>query len=186
MEATGVLSRVVRGMSERSLAWLVYGVSAAVVLLVVLLILLPQLVVVDGFDVSRLPAFHAGLNATATVLLVFGWLQIQKGRVEAHRALMLSAFLLSCIFLVSYVVYHSQAEPTTFGGEGWIRPLYYVILITHVVLAPVILPLALFTLLRALRDELGKHRAIARWTLPLWLYVTVTGVLVFWLMVPYY
>jgi len=91
-----------------------------------------------------------------------------------------------CVFLASYVIYHSQAPASHFGGEGWIRPVYFSILLTHVSLAAVLLPLALFTLSRALRGELERHRAVARWTLPVWMYVTVTGVLVYWMMVPYY
>ncbi len=186
MEPVTALERMARGLEERTLRWLVYGTSALVVGLVAALISFPRVLAAPGLDVSLLPGFHAGLNATATVLLVLGWLRIRRGRVEAHRRLMMTAFFLSAIFLVSYVVYHSQAEPTTFGGEGWIRPVYYFTLITHIVLAPVVLPLALFTVLRGLRDELGRHRRIARWTLPLWLYVTVTGVLVYLFMVPYY
>ncbi len=186
MSEMGAVTRLAQRMTERQLRWLVYGTSGVVVALVVLLISVPRLAVVEGLDVSRLPAFHAGLNATATVLLFVGWLQVRSGRVDAHRIMMATAFCLSCLFLVSYLVYHSQAEPTAFGGEGWIRPFYYFVLITHVVLAPVILPLALFTLLRALRDQVDRHRAVARWTLPLWLYVTVTGVLVYVMMAPYY
>ena len=186
MATEGSLVRIARGLGERGLSRLVYGVSALVVLLVGALIAFPQVVAVEGLDVSFLPAVHAVLNGTATLLLVAGWFQIRRGRVEGHRALMLAAFALSALFLVSYVVYHSQAEPTTFGGEGWIRPVYYFTLITHIVLAPVVLPLALFTVLRALRDELARHRRIARWTLPIWLYVTVTGVLVYLMMAPYY
>jgi len=174
------------GLSERALSLLVYALSALVVGLVVILILFPRLLYFEGLDVSGLPRFHALLNATTTLLLLGGYLQIRAGRWTAHRNFMVGAFGLSCLFLISYVVYHSQAVSSPFGGEGWIRPVYFFILITHIVLAPVILPMALFTVTRALRNELGKHRRVARWTLPLWLYVTVTGVAVYLFMAPYY
>jgi putative membrane protein len=175
-----------RGLSERALAWAVYGLSAVVCGLVVVLIVAPKALVFEGLDVSPLPAFHATMNATSALLLIAGFVFVQKGRIGAHRTAMASAFILSCVFLISYLIYHSQAEPTSFGGEGWIRPVYFTILVSHVVLAPVVLPLALYAVARALRGELGKHRAVVRWTLPLWLYVAVTGVLVYALMAPYY
>ena len=175
-----------RSLSARSLATVVFGLSALVVGLVVLLITAPKVVRVEGLDVSGLPRFHATLNATTTLLLATGYLLIRNGKVEAHRAAMVGAFLLSVVFLLSYVVYHAQAPVTRYGGEGLIRWVYFFVLITHVVLAPVILPLALYTVARALRGELPRHRRIARWTLPLWLYVTVTGVAVYLMMAPYY
>ncbi|MEX2528494.1 MAG: DUF420 domain-containing protein [Gemmatimonadota bacterium] len=176
---------VLTRLSERALAFLVFGLSAVVVGLVVLLITTPQLVTLP-VDVSVLPRFHAMLNGTATVLLLLGYVLVRNGRISAHQVAMGAAFTLSVVFLLSYVVYHSQAPVMHYGGEGWLRSLYFFVLITHVVLAPVILPLALYTLLRALRGELGRHRKIARWTLPLWLYVTVTGVVVYLMMSPYY
>ena len=175
-----------RSLSARSLAAFVFGLSASVVVLVILLITGSQMVRVEGLDVSGLPRFHAILNATATVLLATGYVLIRNGKVQAHRATMVGAFLLSVVFLLSYVVYHAQAPVTRYGGQGLVRSVYYFVLITHVVLAPVILPLALYTVARALRGEIPRHRRIARWTLPLWLYVTVTGVAVYLMMAPYY
>jgi putative membrane protein len=173
-------------MSERALAAWVWGLSLLVVGLVVVLIRAEQLFRIEGLDVSRLPAFHAVINATTAVLLVLGVFFIRRGEVARHRGAMVGAFALSCIFLLSYVVYHAQAPASPFGGEGWIRPVYFFILLTHIALAPVILPLALYTVLRAFRGEFARHRTIARWTFPLWLYVGVTGVIVYLMMAPYY
>jgi putative membrane protein len=177
---------ILGGLSERALAWLVYGLSAAVCTLVTVLIVAPQALVFEGLDVSRLPAFHATLNGANAVLLTTGYLLIRRRKIAAHRTVMASAFALSCVFLISYVIYHSQAPDAHFGGVGWVRPVYFAILISHIVLAPVVLPLALFAVARALRHEFGKHRRIVRWTFPLWLYVAVTGVLVYLFMAPYY
>lgn len=175
-----------QGVSERGLSILVWGLSALVVGLVVFLIVTPEALRVEGLDVSGLPRFHAILNGSTAVLLALGVALIRRGRRTAHRNAMAAAFALSCLFLVSYVIYHSQTPPTRFGGEGLIRGVYFFILISHVVLAAGILPLALFTVTRAIRGEFGRHRRIARITFPLWLYVTVTGVLVYVMMAPYY
>ena len=173
-------------LSERALSVVVYGLSLVVVGLVTVLMVTPQVLRFEGLNVSRLPAFHAGLNGTTALLLVLGVILIRQGHRTAHRNTMVSAFVLSSIFLVSYVIYHSQAPSSRYGGEGLLRGVYFFILVTHVVLAAGILPLALFTVSRAIRGEIGKHRRIARVTFPLWLYVTVTGVLVYLMMAPYY
>ena len=128
---------------------------------------------------SDLPALNAGLNATSAVFLTLGYRQIRNKNIAAHRACMLTAFAVSTLFLVSYLIYHSRAGSTPFLHQGWIRPVYFTILISHITLAAVILPLAVVTLHRALRERFDKHRRIARWTLPLWLYVSVTGVVVY-------
>jgi putative membrane protein len=178
--------RILTSLSERALAWVIYTLSAVVCGLVVVLISFRQILVIEGLDVSRLPAFHALLNGTCAALLVSGVALIRKGRIRAHRSAMGLAFALSCVFLISYVIYHSQSPGYAFGGEGWIRPVYFALLISHIVLAPIVLPLALYTVVRAFRGEFGAHRKIARWTFPLWLYVTITGVLVYLFMAPYY
>jgi uncharacterized membrane protein YozB (DUF420 family) len=128
---------------------------------------------------SILPHLNAVLNATSFVLLVCGLYFILRGRVAAHRACMLSALVVSGIFLISYVVYHAQYGSMRFKGQGFVRPLYFSILITHVFLAAAIVPLIVITLRRALRGDFIRHRRIARWTYPLWLYVSVTGVVVY-------
>jgi uncharacterized membrane protein YozB (DUF420 family) len=130
-------------------------------------------------SVSDLPTLNAILNGTAAVLLLAGWWNIRRGRIEIHRRCMIAAFTASALFLVSYVTYHAQAGSRPFSGAGWLRPLYFTILLTHIALAAAIVPLALITLTRGLRREDVRHRRIARWTLPVWLYVSVTGVVIY-------
>jgi uncharacterized membrane protein YozB (DUF420 family) len=129
--------------------------------------------------IADLPAVNATLNAIAAVFLTCGWVMIRRRRIEAHRRFMLAAFATSALFLVSYVIYHANVGSRRFQGQGLIRPVYYTILLTHVVLAAAILPLALITLTHALRAHFERHVPIARWTLPIWLYVSVTGVIVY-------
>lgn len=124
-------------------------------------------------------ALNASLNGASAILLVAGFSFIVRGKIREHRACMLSAFTVSTAFLVSYVIYHIRVGNVRFLGQGWIRPVYFTLLISHVILAIVIVPLALITLTRALREQFDRHRRIARWTLPLWLYVSVTGVIVY-------
>jgi uncharacterized membrane protein YozB (DUF420 family) len=128
---------------------------------------------------ADLPAVNASLNAIAAVLLVLGYREIRRGRVVRHRAFMIAACFASTLFLISYVIYHAHAGSRPFTGQGAVRVLYFTILISHVILAAAILPLALITLTRALAERFDRHRAIARWTLPIWLYVSVTGVAVY-------
>jgi uncharacterized membrane protein YozB (DUF420 family) len=130
-------------------------------------------------SITDLPAVNATLNATATVFLVCGYVSIRRGRRELHKKCMLGALTASALFLVSYVIYHANAGSRPFDGEGGIRLLYFVILITHVILAAAILPLALVTTARGLRSQFGRHVRIARWTFPIWLYVSVTGVVIY-------
>lgn len=129
--------------------------------------------------VHDLPAVNATLNALSGLLLLAGYLLIRARRIEAHRRCMLAAFATSALFLACYLVYHYEVGSVPFTRQGIVRPLYYSILITHVVLAAAVPPLALVTLSRGLQARYAKHRAIARWTLPIWLYVSVTGVLVY-------
>ena len=129
--------------------------------------------------ISALPTVNALLNGTSAVLLVSGYLLIRRRRVTAHRACMLAAFAASTIFLVSYLTLRYFAGMTRFAGRGWIRPVYFTILVSHTILAAAIVPLALVTLTRALKARFDRHVRIARWTLPLWLYVSVTGVIVY-------
>jgi uncharacterized membrane protein YozB (DUF420 family) len=130
-------------------------------------------------ELHDLPALNATLNATAAALLLVGFAMIRRGKVPYHRACMIGALIVSAGFLASYVVYHLEAGSTRFTTAGWPRVLYFAILSTHVPLAALVLPLALITLSRALRGRFDRHRRIARWTLPIWLYVSVTGVLVY-------
>ena len=130
-------------------------------------------------SVNDLPAINATLNGISGVLLVIGYLLIRARRIDQHRRVMLAAFATSSLFLVCYLVYHAQVGSVRFTRQGLVRPLYFTILITHVTLAAVTLPLALVTLSRGLKGRYPRHRAVARWTLPIWLYVSVTGVLVY-------
>jgi putative membrane protein len=128
---------------------------------------------------SQLPHLNALLNTTSAILLTIGYRFIRKGNIAAHRNCQVAAFVTSLLFLTSYLTYHYYHGDTKFLGQGIVRPLYFVILISHVVLAIVIVPLVLITLMRAARGDFLRHRKIARWTLPLWLYVSVTGVIVY-------
>lgn len=128
---------------------------------------------------TDLPTLNALLNSTSTVLLCAGYVFIRARNVRAHRACMLAALGVSAAFLVSYLIYHAQVGSVPFRGQGWIRTVYFAVLIPHVVLAAGILPLIGVTLWRAAYGPIEKHRRIARWTLPLWLYVSVTGVVVY-------
>jgi len=130
-------------------------------------------------SVHDLPAVNATLNGVAGVLLLIGFLLIRSRKIDLHRRFMIAAFIASALFLVSYIVYHAQVGSVRFTRQGLVRPLYFTILVTHVALAATVLPLAIVTLTRGLKGRFPAHRAIARWTLPIWLYVSVTGVLVY-------
>ena len=129
--------------------------------------------------VHTLPAINATLNAISGVLLVIGYALMRAKRIELHRRVMIAAFVTSSLFLICYLTYHAQVGSVRFTREGFVRPLYFTILITHVTLAAAVLPLAIVTLTRGLKGRYPRHRAIARWTFPIWLYVSVTGVLVY-------
>jgi uncharacterized membrane protein YozB (DUF420 family) len=126
-----------------------------------------------------LPAVNASLNAVSGVLLVIAYALIRARKIEQHRAVMIAAFATSCLFLVFYVIYHSQVGSVRFTRQGFVRPVYFSILITHVILAAAVPPMAIVTLSRGLKARYRQHRRIARWTFPIWLYVSVTGVLVY-------
>jgi putative membrane protein len=172
--------------NEKSLSIFIYALSIVVVSLVAFLIFFPQLLSVGGINVSYLPKLHAFINGSCAVLLTVGFVAIKNKNIRLHKTMMVSTFVLSSIFLISYVIYHSQAPSTKFGGEGAVRAIYYFVLLSHIVLASIILPLALFTIARSWRGEFEKHKKIARITLPIWLYVAVTGVVVYLMISPYY
>jgi putative membrane protein len=130
-------------------------------------------------SLSDLPALNATLNATSAVLLMSGYAFIRRGYVRRHRAAMISACIVSALFLTSYVIYHANIGSKPFPGQGPIRLVYFTILLTHVLLAITVPPLALITLSRGLRARFDRHVAIARWTFPIWMYVSVTGVIVY-------
>jgi uncharacterized membrane protein YozB (DUF420 family) len=130
-------------------------------------------------SVTQLPTLNAALNTLSAVLLCAGYFFIRAKNIRAHRACMLAAFACSTLFLASYLIYHYQVGSVPYKGQGWIRPVYFAILLTHTILATAVVPLALITLARALREKFAAHRRIARWTFPIWLYVSVTGVVVY-------
>ena len=128
------------------------------------------------------PVINATLNGTSALLLLIGRNFIKRGRMAAHRAFMIAALTASTLFLISYLYYHAHVGSVPFQGRGWSRPIYFTILTSHTILAVVIVPMVIITLSRALRQRFDRHRAIARWTVPLWLYVSVTGVLVYFML----
>jgi uncharacterized membrane protein YozB (DUF420 family) len=142
--------------------------------------------------IFTLPHVNALLNTTSAALLVAGYVLVRRRRIEAHRRAMLAAFFVSAAFLASYVLYHTLLAyylgqgPTKFTGEGFVRPVYFTILLTHTVLAVIVVPFILLTLRRGLRRQDERHRRIARWTLPVWLYVSVTGVAVYLMLYHFY
>ena len=125
------------------------------------------------------PVIDASLNGASAILLVIARQMIKQGRMAIHRALMLTALVTSSLFLVSYLYYHAHVGSVRFQGQGWSRPVYFSILISHTILAVAVVPLVIITLSRALRERFDRHRVIARWTYPVWLYVSVTGVVVY-------
>jgi len=139
-----------------------------------------------GFDVHVLPLVNAVLNSLTTFFLLAAYTAIRQKNVRVHRRFIYAAFVTTGTFLVTYLTYHSLSESTRYGGEGPLRAIYYFVLITHIVLAAVIVPLALVTFFRGINNRIEAHRAIARWTMPLWLYVSITGVIVYVMISPYY
>ena len=144
----------------------------------------------DGFShpaillipTSALPGINATLNGICALLLTLGYWMIRRKKVEAHKICMGCAFGVSILFLASYLTYHFQVGSVPFTGRGWIRPVYFTVLISHMILAIVIVPMAIMTIYRALRGRFDRHVRIARWTLPLWIYVSLTGVAVYWML----
>ncbi len=163
------------------------GIIAVVVpALVALLMLLPQTSRPEGINVSFLPKLHAIINSLTAVALVTGYYFIRKGNRQYHRYAMWTAFVLSAIFLTSYVIYHTFAESTKYGGDGALRYIYFFILISHILLSMLIVPMVLFSIYYGITNQLARHRKLSRYTFPVWLYVAVTGVLVYILISPYY
>lgn len=164
----------------------IIALSVVVPLLVLVLMYLPQRYNFVGAQVGTFPFFHAVLNFATAILLIVGYYFMRIKDYKWHRNVMIGAFVLSSVFLVSYVISKISNDPVPFGGEGFLRPLYFFILITHIALSAIIVPLVLFTMYRGLTGENEKHARVARWTFPIWLYVAVTGVLVYIFMAPYY
>lgn len=141
---------------------------------------------IAGYDLTVLPLINAILNGISFVFLVVSLIYIKKKNVKLHRRFIYAALGTTLLFLITYLTYHAMAGSTSYGGDGVLMYVYYFILITHIILATILLPLALITLARGLNMDVVKHRKIARWTMPIWLYVSITGVLVYLLISPYY
>jgi putative membrane protein len=141
---------------------------------------------IPGYDLSFLPPIYAGINGLTAILLITAVLAIRNRKQQLHEVLMKTCMGLSALFLILYVAYHMTSESTSFGGTGFIRNIYFFILITHIFLSVGVIPLVLFTYLRAWRGEFKKHRKLAKIAFPIWLYVSVTGVIVYLMINPYY
>lgn len=165
--------------------WII-GISIAVPLAVAVLLFMPAKITALGDWVYFLPHLNAVINSAASVALLVGLVFIKQKKYNYHGASMTIAFILGAIFLVSYVIYHASAESTSFGGEGFIRTVYYFLLITHIILAIVALFPILFAYYYGLTDQRAKHRKVVKFAYPIWLYVSVTGVIVYLMISPYY
>lgn len=165
----------------------IIALSVAIPVVVAILIFVPdKATLVHGLDKGFLPLVNACINSMVTILLVAGLVFIKRREIGRHKAMMLAAFVLSSLFLVSYVVQHTQFSSTPYPADAPLRGLYLFILLSHIALATTIVPLALFSIYRGLNRQDKRHRAIARWTLPIWLYVSITGVVVYLMISPYY
>src|SRR3990172_4150864 len=169
-------------MRDRLVLPVIGLVSTLVVLSVGFLLLGRQTEIHRGYDVSALPTLNAFLNGTSAVLLTIGYIFIRLKKVTAHKTCMVTAFGVSSLFLLSYLIHHYRVGSVPFGGTGFMRPVYFTLLVSHIVLAACIVPLVLITIYRAWSQQFEKHMRIARWTLTLWLYVSVTGVIVYWML----
>ena len=177
-------------MKDKFSAGLITGVSIVVLLVVVLL----QSRILNIFPdkgaipewVFLLPRLNATINATCTILLLISLYFIKRKNIQAHKKLNITTFILSSFFLISYIIFHSTGIQTTYGGEGPVRYIYYFILITHIILAAIVLPLVVFSFQKGLQMQVEKHRKLVRWSYPIWLYVTISGVLVYLMISPYY
>lgn len=164
---------------------LIYGVGVALTIAVGVIYITPK-IDMSGTWMDHLPAVNATINGTVSILLLLGLVFVKRGNIQAHRKAMTTSILLSALFLVSYVSYHITHESTVFAGEGVIRNIYRFILLTHILFAMIITPLVLISFTRALSERFDKHRKIARITWPLWFYVSITGVIVYLMISPYY
>jgi len=167
---------------------LIITLSIIIPIVVALLMIFPDVFNIESesIDFSSLPFFYAILNGSTAVLLFTGFILIKNKKTNLHKISMLSAFVLSSVFLLSYVTSKLTNAPVPFGGEGLIRYIYFFILISHIILSVFVLPLALFAIYRGITGEIKKHKSIVKYTFPVWMYVAITGVLVYILMSPYY
>lgn len=172
-------------MSDKGFFKLSIAVSILVFSVVIVLNILPKPSYSPGF-VSYLPALNATINGTCSFLLLLSLFFVRRKKIEFHKKLNITAFFLSCIFLVSYILYHYFSLEVSFPKENPLRPLYLVILLSHILLSALILPFILMSFYRGLNMQVEKHKKIVRWSYPIWLYVTITGVIIYLMISPYY
>tara|TARA_B100000497_G_scaffold82999_1_gene92499 strand:+ start:2036 stop:2575 length:540 start_codon:yes stop_codon:yes gene_type:complete len=175
--------------NERNIKRFIWTMAVVIPVAVALLFLIPPVEnLSDDVKASLyiLPKLNALFNGTAFLCLIGAFVAIKNKNIKVHRAFTTTALILSMLFLVSYVAFHLTTESTKFGGEGWTRTVYFIILVSHILLSTGIIPLVLFTYVRGLGMQVEKHRKIAKITWPIWLYVTATGVIVYWMISPYY
>lgn len=184
-ERSAWLNRVPNEALAKKLGIIAWILSALVLVLVVCMQKI-RIPLPEGWSTMGLPPFHAAVNAVVAGLLILSLVCIKLGKVRLHRATMVVAMGFSIVFLLSYVAYHMTNDPTRYGGEGVARLVYFVLLITHIILAAVSLPFILFTFIAAWANRFTVHRRLARWVYPMWLYVTVTGPVCYLMLKPYY
>ncbi|RSK28416.1 DUF420 domain-containing protein [Bacillus sp. HMF5848] len=172
--------------SSRNYTPIIVTLTIVINALVALLFFMPKIEIFTHFDITIFPLFNAVLNSFTFTFLVAALITIKQKNIKLHRRFIYAAFTTTGLFLLSYVTYHAMSESTPYGGEGPLRYIYYFILISHILLSIAIVPLALTTFFRGIANKIDKHRKIARWTMPIWLYVSLTGVLVYILISPYY
>jgi putative membrane protein len=164
---------------------IILAISIIIPVTIFILLQLPA-GILGNFNVSILPAINAGINSTVVICLLSAYYFILQKNVAWHRRLMLISFALSALFTISYIIYHAQVKEVHYGGEGLIKYIYFFILITHILCSGIIVPLVLITIYRSTTGQIERHRRIAKITLPIWLYVAVTGVIVYFMIAPYY
>ncbi len=179
------MSSISEKTNKRNLQ-VIYGISVAIPLAVAFLFFGNNITKIEGLNVSFLPHLNAGLNSLTFICLMIGGFAIRQKNVKLHRATMLSAFLLSSVFLISYVLYHNNAPHTKFGGEGIIKIIYLAILLTHILLAIVVVPFVLLAIYYAWTGQIETHKKIVKYTYPIWSYVAFSGVVVYFMISPYY
>lgn len=173
-------------MQNKLIQPVIVALSIAVPVLVAILFVLPKPNIDAGFDVHIIPTINALINTCVAFCLSLGFYYIKSKQIKKHRVMMFSAFALSSLFLILYVIYHSLSEPTKYGGVGILKILYYFILLSHILLSAIIVPFVLFTIYYAISNQIDKHRKLAKYTFPMWMYVAVTGVLAYIFISPYY
>lgn len=174
--------------TNKTYATLIWSISILAVIIILTINYMPMSTrdTIFGMDINRLPLINAILNGTSLTLLLCALVMIKRGHIKAHRNFILAAFIVTSLFLITYLTYHTLVDSTSYGGDGPLKYVYFIVLITHIFTAPILLPLSLFTLVKGLTMQKESHRKIARWTMPIWLYVNITGVLVYLLISPYY